>query len=114
MRASDVSGILLLINIQRSLKFPPDALMDDLKSRAMAIVADFLQTGDIASDAGGRSARTCGWASFFSTSDPRRQSCPNVLHERGNLHELDARAYTVETGYSLEELIGEECFGCVL
>ena len=30
------------------------------------------------------------------------KSCPDVLHERGNLHELDARAHTVETGHPLE------------
>ncbi len=29
-------------------------------------------------------------------------SRPGVLHERGNLHELDAGAHTVETGHPLE------------
>ncbi len=33
---------------------------------------------------------------------PWTTSRPVVLHERGNLHELDARAHTVETGYPLD------------
>ena len=40
--------------------------------------------------------------------------CSNVLHERGNLHELDARAHTVETGYLIEKLFAKERFGCIL
>ena len=38
------------------------------------------------------------------------ESGPAVLHERCNLHELDARAHTIETGDPLEQLIGEERF----
>ena len=45
---------------------------------------------------------------------PWTTSRPDILHEGGNLHELDGRAYTVDTGYSLEKLIGEERFSCVL
>jgi hypothetical protein len=41
-------------------------------------------------------------------------SWSNVLYERGDLHELYCRTYTVEAGYSLEKLIGEERFSCVL
>ncbi len=29
-------------------------------------------------------------------------SCPDILHERGNLNELDARTHAVKTGYSLK------------
>jgi len=37
-----------------------------------------------------------------------------VLHERGDLHELDGRGHAVETGYPLDELIGEKRFRGVL
>ena len=33
---------------------------------------------------------------------PWAMSRPVILHERDNLHELDARAHTVETGHPLE------------
>jgi hypothetical protein len=33
---------------------------------------------------------------------PWAMSRPVILHERGNLHELDARAHTVEIGHPLE------------
>jgi len=54
------------------------------------------------------------WALVQSVADLETKSCSNVLHQRGNLHELDGRAYTIETGYSLEKVTGEERFGCVL
>ena len=33
---------------------------------------------------------------------PWTTSRPDIFHEGGNLHELDAGAHTVETGYPLE------------
>ena len=33
---------------------------------------------------------------------PKTRSCPGVLHERGNLNELDVRTHTVESGHSLK------------
>jgi hypothetical protein len=33
---------------------------------------------------------------------PWTTSRPDIFHEGGNLHELDARAHTVETGYPFE------------
>jgi hypothetical protein len=33
---------------------------------------------------------------------PWTTSRPDIFHEGGNLHELDGRAHTVETGYLLE------------
>ena len=38
----------------------------------------------------------------------------SVLHQRRNLHELDAGPYAVETRYALQKRIGEKVFGCVL
>ena len=38
-------------------------------------------------------------------------SCSSVLHQRRNLHELDAGAYAVETRYALQKRIGEKGFG---
>src|SRR5215467_5094215 len=36
-----------------------------------------------------------------------------VIHQRRNLHELDAWPYAVETRYALQKRIGEKRFGCV-
>src|SRR5215813_6301860 len=41
----------------------------------------------------------------------RGASCPSVLHERGNLHELDARANAVETGHALHKRIVKKSSG---
>jgi hypothetical protein len=45
---------------------------------------------------------------------PWKTSGPAVLHERGNLHELDARAHTVETGNPRDEFVIEERFRGIL
>jgi hypothetical protein len=37
----------------------------------------------------------------------------NVLHQRGDLHELDARANAVETRYALQKRIGKKSLGRV-
>src|SRR5215813_2200271 len=59
------------------------------------------------------------WATEVVGRHPSRTallaaSCSSVLHQRGNLHELDAGAYSVETRYALQKRIGEKRFGCVL
>ena len=36
-----------------------------------------------------------------------------VLHERGDLHELDGGAHTIETRHALKQLISKERFGSV-
>jgi len=42
---------------------------------------------------------------------PETTSRPGVLHERGNLHELDARTNAVETCHALQKRIGKKSFG---
>src|SRR5262249_34938253 len=61
-----------------------------------------------------RHAQRVGVGVSTPSSIPQTTSCSSVLHERGDLHKLDGRAYTVETGYAPEKLIGEERLGCVL
>ncbi len=38
---------------------------------------------------------------------------PGVLHERGDLHDLDGGAHTIETSHALKQFISKERFGSV-
>ena len=61
------------------------------------------------------SQRQCGFTfRFWSLVSSWMTSRPNIFHERGNLREIDAGGNTVETSYPLDQLIGEELFGCLL
>jgi hypothetical protein len=45
--------------------------------------------------------------------DPGSASCSSILHQRGNLNELDDGAHSVDTGHALEKLMIEEGFGSI-
>jgi hypothetical protein len=52
--------------------------------------------------------------SVLSTASSLDDVRADIFDEGDNLHELDAGAYTVETGYPDKQLISEKPFGCLL